>query len=77
MPKQLQRYNANLDNCRARLCLSVKRMAHTDRPSFGVWWQNQRALLLEALSELDAFRAGRLQKCQHCSDGSYDETPGP
>lgn len=59
MPRRM-RINAYLENCRSRICDVIRALPPSE----------PRTDAIQALTELDAFRHGALQKCQTCS---YEE----
>ena len=62
--------NAYLENCRLRICDAIKQI-QTDVETSGTVKADVRRDLIQALTELDAFRHGALQNCSQCS---YEET---
>jgi hypothetical protein len=64
------RINAYLENCRANICNAIRQI-QTDVERHGQPCSDNRRDLIQALTELDAFRHGALQNCAQCS---YEET---
>lgn len=59
------RTNAYLENCRANICNAIRQI-QADVERHGQPCSDNRRDLIQALTELDAFRHGALQKCEHC-----------
>lgn len=61
--------NASLLNCRNAICDALNAIPTSDKTTV-------RRDLVFAISELDAFRHGRLQKCDTCPD-TMESEDGP
>lgn len=57
--------NAYLENCRTNICNAIRQI-QTDVERHGQPCSDNRRDLIQALTELDAFRHGALQKCSQC-----------
>ena len=55
--------NCYLENTRRCICDAIQKI--TDEPGYNT---EARRDMVQALTELDAFRHGKLQSCSHCPD---------